>query len=134
MAALRKIPRRLARHNGVCRNLRRVRRGGRHHNIADAKQRATSLQRFFANLASPGKTPSGEATSQEARHALRLALATLPELEYTAIRLYHLDGESKDVIAKMLKKTPAAVNGLLFRGTRRLRERISSVWRCISEV
>ena len=118
----------------VCRKLRRVRRGGKHHNIADAKRRATSMQRLITNLVSPGKSPSGEVSSQEARHALRLALATLPELEYTAIRLYHLDGESKDVIAKLLKKTPAAVNGLLFRGTRRLRERISSVWGCISDV
>lgn len=117
----------------TCRRLRRLKRGGRHVIIYEADRRAKSLQALFDRIASPQETPSSETSSKEAKQAMRLALACLPSAEYRAIQMYHLDGNSKQAIATAMKRTPAAVNSLIYRGKRLLRQHMGSASRYFSD-
>ena len=76
-------------------------------------------------IASPGPSPSQEADKHEQAIRLATALTGLPEAEREALVLQHWHGLTVAQIGERLGRTPAAVGGLLKRGLKRLRERMS---------
>ncbi len=69
-------------------------------------------------------TPSRLVARSEAASELLVALDSLPEEQREAVRLKHLDGWSVAEIAQSLRKSEAAVAGLLRRGVVALREKL----------
>ena len=112
----------------------RVKRGGRHKFVRQDPDRASSLADLFAHVASPGRTPSSEAAVTEAVDAVQVALATLPPARRRAIWMRYIEGQSQEEIAKAMKRTPGAVNGLLFHGLRQLQDRLASASKLLSDV
>ncbi len=109
----------------VVRASRMVRRGGGHPTILQLRDnRVSSMLDLFARISSPCPTPSSEAATLEAVHAVDIALASMPNEWRQVIWLRYIEGRTTNEIAKALKKTKPAVNGLLFRGMRDLRERL----------
>ena len=84
-----------------------------------------SSARIAAVLAADGSSPSARAEGHERAARLAEALATLPEAQREAVELRHCHGWSLDAIAAHLGRSPAAVAGLLKRGLRQLRERLT---------
>jgi RNA polymerase sigma-70 factor (ECF subfamily) len=76
------------------------------------------LERFLADARS---TPGEHAERQERAIRLASALAGLPEGQRDAIVLQYWHGLTLAQIAQRLKRTPAAVAGLLKRGLKQLR-------------
>jgi RNA polymerase sigma factor (sigma-70 family) len=95
--------------------------------------RRTSFPDLFSQLASPGKTPSREVSTQEATRAVQIALGGLPEPRRRAIYMWHIEGRSRQEIARELQKSDAAVNSLLYQGLRELRARLGHAGRFFSD-
>ncbi len=114
------------------RDTRNGRGNRRRATIRDADQRRTSMDRLFADLTDPGKTPSGVAATNEATDLLRVVLSSLPKDRRAAIQLRHLEGRSRKEIAEQMCKTVPAVNSLLYHGLRQLREGLGDVERYLS--
>ena len=76
-------------------------------------------------VAAPGPSPSQEADKHEQAVRLATALAGLPEAEREALVLQHWHGLTVAQIGERLGRTPAAIGGLLKRGLKRLRERMT---------
>lgn len=102
----------------------RLKRGGRQVFARPALNRASSLADLFANVASPGRTPSGEAAVAEAVDAVQIALASLPAARRQAIWMRYIEGQSCDAIARVMHRTKGAVNSLLFHGLNQLQVRL----------
>jgi len=106
------------------RTLRRAKRDiGREQNLAAAMDRSSA--RLEAYIAADQTSPSMHAQRDEQAIALADALAQLPEAQREAIVLQHWHGWSLKQIAEHMDKTPVAVAGLLKRGLKALRERMS---------
>ena len=73
-------------------------------------------------LAAEQSSPSTRAERQEQALLLAEVLAELPEAQREVVVLRHLEGRSLADIAEQLKRTPAAIVGLLQRGLKQLRE------------
>ncbi len=108
------------------REARCVRRGGGRRTLRGADAKVSSLANLFAQVASPDKTPSGEAAISEATEAIYGALDTLPEPQRRAIWLQFIQGYSRRDVAREMQKTEAAVNSLLFKGLRNLKDKLGS--------
>jgi len=110
----------------------RLKRGGRQGHVRQAPNLASSLADLFANVASPGRTPSGEAAVAEAVDAVQVALASLPEARRQAIWLRYIEGRSCDSIAQRMNRTKGAVNSLLFHGLNQLHLRLGEAKKFLS--
>ena len=86
---------------------------------------AESSVRLGLWLAAPGTSPLQEADQHEQAIRLADALATLPEAEREVLVLQHWHGLTVAQIGERLGRTPAAIGGLLKRGLKRLRERMT---------
>ena len=53
------------------------------------------------------------------------ALAGLPDEQCTVIELHHLQGLTVPEVARRMEKTVASVTGLLYRGSKALRQKMS---------
>jgi RNA polymerase sigma-70 factor (ECF subfamily) len=111
----------------------RSKRGGGQVVLRAHADRVSSMLDLFARVASPCRTPSSEAAAVEAVHAVQIALASLPETQRRAIWLRYIDGKQHDEIAEAMNKTKPAVNSLLARGLRQLRERMGSAASFLSD-
>jgi RNA polymerase sigma-70 factor (ECF subfamily) len=89
-------------------------------------QLSRSSQQLGAALAALHLSPSQKAIRQEELLKLADAIWSLPELQREAIVLHHLQGCTLSETASRLNKSDAAVAGLLHRGLRKLRERLSA--------
>lgn len=108
-------------------------RGGPDRKRGIARCRRASFQGLCRFIVSPNRTPSREASAKESAHAVRTALASLP-LDYRdAIRMYHMEGRSVAVIAKVLHKSKPAVHSLLLRGRLQLRLRLGHAYKYFSD-
>jgi RNA polymerase sigma-70 factor (ECF subfamily) len=87
-------------------------------------QSASRLEHF---LAAEQSSPSQKAQRNEQLLQLADALANLPEAQREAIVLHHFERLPLEEIAQQLERTPAAVAGLVKRGLRTLRQRLSEV-------
>ena len=86
---------------------------------------AESSARIGLWVAAPGPAPVQEADGHEQAVRLAAALAALPEAEREALVLQHWHGLTVAQVGQRLGRTPAAVGGLLKRGLRRLRDRMT---------
>jgi RNA polymerase sigma-70 factor (ECF subfamily) len=78
-------------------------------------------------LAADQSSPSQQAVRQEQLLRLAEALAQLPEDQRRAVELHHLQGRTVAETAAELGRTKPAVMGLLFRGLKKLRERLADL-------
>jgi RNA polymerase sigma-70 factor, ECF subfamily len=76
-------------------------------------------------LAHKGTTPSQQVMRAEQAILLANVLAELPEDQRNALELHHFQGLSVPETARRMGKTIASVTGLLYRGSKDLRQRIS---------
>jgi RNA polymerase sigma-70 factor (ECF subfamily) len=86
---------------------------------------AQSSARLDAWLADPRSSPDERAERNEQVLALADALAALPEPQGEALTLHHLHGYRLEEIAERMGKSASAVAGLLKRGLKTLRERMT---------
>jgi RNA polymerase sigma-70 factor (ECF subfamily) len=84
-----------------------------------------SSVRVASWLAADGSSPSHQAVRREQVLALADALAELPVDQRRAVELHHLQGHSLAETAERLGRSRDAVAGLLYRGVRFLRQRLS---------
>ena len=71
-------------------------------------------------------SPSLKMNKAERALQLAAALDRLPEAQREALVLQHWEGKTLAEIASHMRRTPAAVAGLLKRGLRQLREQMSN--------
>jgi RNA polymerase sigma-70 factor (ECF subfamily) len=108
------------------------------HNLADEARRRGAIKRDGArerSLRGPDglvldpvadqSSPSHRAIRDEELMDLARALATLPESQRRAVEMHHLQARPLAEIAEELGTTKAAVAGLLHRGLKALRARLS---------
>lgn len=81
-----------------------------------------SSERMAACLAADQTSLTGRVVRNEDLARLSHAILALPEPQRDAVVLHHLQGWRLADVAERLKRTEAAVAGLLHRGLRRLRE------------
>jgi RNA polymerase sigma-70 factor (ECF subfamily) len=86
-----------------------------------------SSRRLAAFLAAEQSSPSQRAERHERAVLLASALAALPEANREALVLHYCEEWPLSEIAKHLGRTPAAVAGLLKRGLKQLRQRLSAL-------
>jgi RNA polymerase sigma-70 factor (ECF subfamily) len=84
-----------------------------------------SSARIGCWLADPGQSPSQAADQHEQAIRLATALVGLPKAEREALILQHWHGLTVVQIGERLGRTTAAIGGLLKRGLKRLRERMT---------
>lgn len=95
-------------------------RGGDRFRV-EARQSRSRIHDLIAEASGQLPTPSREAAAIESAAAVRIAVDHLPDHYRKVIEMRYLQGYSQDEIAKRLNKSSAAVNGLLFRGIRKMR-------------
>lgn len=114
------------------RALRALKRGGGKAAIRDAPSPSSSVDGLLARICGDLPTPSRELSIQEARNAAQVAIAGLKAETRDAVAMRYAQGLSHDVIAERMGKSKPAVNSLLFRGLRELRERMGDAARFFS--
>jgi RNA polymerase sigma-70 factor (ECF subfamily) len=107
-------------------------RGGRA-NLTYERRQTTSFVDLFARVQSPQVSPSREISAREATHAVQIAMTALPDHYRTALTLRYLHGKSHADIARALRMSRPAVNSLLYRGLRKLKELLGSASRFFSD-
>jgi RNA polymerase sigma-70 factor (ECF subfamily) len=102
--------------NVLAEALRRI--GGR---PGEVEESSRILEKF---LAVDHSTPSQRAARAEQLARLATALVELPEDQRQAVQLHHLEGHALAEVGRRMGRSKEAVAGLLFRGLRRLRDRL----------
>jgi len=91
-----------------------------------AEHHALVARRAARDLAVPGR-PSGLLQRKQVASAVESALLALPERQRAAIALCHYEGLGNPEIAAVLDVSVEAVESLLSRGRRALREKLTGV-------
>jgi RNA polymerase sigma-70 factor (ECF subfamily) len=93
---------------------------GKMHSLeAELEQSSVRLESL---LASEQSSPSHQAMRAERLVELATALARLPEDQRTAVELRYLRGLSVLAVAEQMGRSTVSVTGLLYRGTKALRD------------
>ena len=106
------------------RDLHRDKRDIRREQSMEQKIAQSSL-RLEHLLCGDGPTPSGVAMAGERVLRVAAAIDELPEDQSAAIRLHHLEGLKLAEVAEAMDRSSGSVAGLLHRGMKTLRERLS---------
>ncbi len=75
-------------------------------------------------MATEESSPSQEMARAERLVELAMRLAALPKDQRSALELRYLQGLSVPAVAEQMGRSTVSVTGLLYRGTRALRERM----------
>jgi RNA polymerase sigma-70 factor (ECF subfamily) len=89
-------------------------------------RRTTSIE-AVAEPSDEGRAATSFERALDRKRRVRLALADLPERQRTAIALVHYEGLSQQEAATILSLSVDALESLLARGRRRLREQLADV-------
>jgi RNA polymerase sigma factor (sigma-70 family) len=102
--------------------MQRVRLGG----LGSESSGADGVGLLSDSCATPGRSAEGH----EAVAAIRNALDELPTDQREVVRLHELEGQTIATTAESVRRSPAAVRGLVHRAKQRLRELMqsSSLW------
>jgi RNA polymerase sigma-70 factor, ECF subfamily len=100
------------------------RRGSRTHSLEAALEQSSA--RLESLVASEETSPSQEMVRTERLLELTMALAGLPEDQRTALELRYLTGLSVGGVAERMVRSTVSVTGLLYRGTKTLRQRMDN--------
>jgi RNA polymerase sigma-70 factor (ECF subfamily) len=101
---------------------KRTRQPVRAHSLEAALEQSSA--RLESLLATEDSSPSAAGIRSERLIELAEALATLPEDQRTALELRYLEGLSVAEVAARMDRSRVSVTGLLYRGTKALRERM----------
>jgi RNA polymerase sigma-70 factor (ECF subfamily) len=113
---------------------KRKKRGGDRIRVEDVPTEEQSREVQLVDvLVGPDHTPSRSAARREGMHAIRTALAGLPEEYRRAIELRYFDGYSLEEAAILMGRTTGAVRGLVDRARRELRESLGRASHYLSE-
>ncbi|MEW6252781.1 MAG: sigma-70 family RNA polymerase sigma factor [Planctomycetota bacterium] len=110
--------------------LRRARRLKRGHGFRQVHQRVSGL---FSRLLRPRTTPSGAAQRSDVSAAVRSAVAGLSSDHREVVELFYFHGLSQRQIADRTRRSVAAVNDVLSRSRRQLREVLGDESRFFSD-
>jgi RNA polymerase sigma-70 factor (subfamily 1) len=110
-----------------------LKRGGSQSLFHDNKTLARSWADLFAHISGHEKTPSREMSSREAANALRIALGSLPKLRRRVVYMRHIEGRSREEIARAMRKSDAMIGYLLRRGLDDLRHCLRHASRFFSD-
>jgi RNA polymerase sigma-70 factor (ECF subfamily) len=80
--------------------------------------------RLESLLPSEQSSPSEQVMKAERLSKLSTVILTLPEDQRTAVELRYLGGLSVPAVAREMKRTTISVTGLLYRGTKALRQKM----------
>jgi len=97
-----------------------ARKRGRPRSLDDELEQSSA--RLESLLASEQSSPSEQAMRNERLVELATALARLPEDQQSAVELRYLRGLSVTDVAEQMGRSTVSVTGLLYRGTRALRQ------------
>ena len=106
------------------RDLHRDKRDIRREQSMEQKMAQSSL-RLEHLLRGDGPSPSSIAIAGERVLQVAAAIDELPDDQATAIRLHHLEGLKLAEVAEAMERSGGSVAGLLHRGMKTLRERLS---------
>ena len=101
---------------------KRGRHGLRTHSLEAALEQSSARLESF--VATEESSPSQEMVRAERLVELAMQLAALPEDQRSALELRYLRGLSVPAVAEQMGRTTVSVTGLLYRGTRSLRQRM----------
>jgi RNA polymerase sigma-70 factor (ECF subfamily) len=101
---------------------KRGRQPVRTHSLESALEQSSA--RLESLVATEETSPSQVAMRAERLVELAMALSGLPEDQRTAVELRYLQGLSVPAVAERMGRSTVSVTGLLYRGTRALRQRM----------
>lgn len=104
----------------------RVKRGANRHRVVGAPDLMGSVREVLELLTHGGRTPSGYVQRDEAVLAVQTAIRELPADYRRAIELRFLSGLSLEEIGQQMQRSPRAVQGLLDRAKRLMREMLEN--------
>ncbi len=113
------------------RRIGRKKRGGDQHRLSSVDfAKASTIATLIDIVGHDSHLPDDSVQRHEAEKAIQIALASVPEDQREALRARFLEGQEVDQIAKQMRRTPAAVQGLITRGKASLAQAMgrSSVW------
>ncbi len=109
----------------------RKKRGGGHHQLSSVDiAKASTVATLLDIVCHDSHLPDDSAVRREAEKALQVALAGLADDQREAIRDRYLQGIEVEEIAERMRRTPAAIRGLIKRAKENLAEALgrSSRW------
>lgn len=112
---------------------RAVKRGGGKTPIPAMQKILSSYVDLFARVRSPQQTPSGEFHTLEIGHAVAVALRRLSEDRRRAVYMRHIEGRPLKEIARLMEKTEASINSLLYHGLRDLQSLLGDAAKFFSD-
>jgi RNA polymerase sigma-70 factor (ECF subfamily) len=117
----------LRRIQDAARHQNRKKRGGDLRQVAQAPGFADeSALNLFDVIAVESATPLRNASREEARKLIHVALSQLPDEYREALRLQFMEGLDYQGIAQRMSKSPGAVQGLIKRARQKLRDHLGT--------
>jgi RNA polymerase sigma-70 factor (ECF subfamily) len=104
---------------------RTLKRGGRSGTRIGNREHYESFAGLAEQVVSSQRSPSREVSAKEAVNAIRVALCGLPEDRRRALWMKHIEGKPVEEIAVIMQKSVPAVNSMLHRGMRQLRDQFN---------
>lgn len=114
------------------RSMKRKKRGGDFKRAECDAGDSGSVAELIDLLSDHGFTPSRNASREEVKQALTVALATLPDDYRQVIERYYYNGQDVATIARELQRTPGAIRGILDRARKKIQETLGSASKYLS--
>ena len=110
------------------RSQKRCKRGGDRQQVAArVGENHSPMADFLESLATDSHTPSSSVARHELVAAVRECLDVLPDDYRRAVELYFFQGKSLQETSTMMQRSPRAVQGLLDRAKKKMRDALGSL-------